>query len=319
MKKTVMLSVIIPVYNTEKYLERCLETVTNQSYSDLEIIIINDASTDNSDDVIKKFITNHTNIKYYNLPKNIGVGNARNLGISYASGTYIGFVDSDDWIDSDFYHKLINSVLEQNSDIGISGIKTEYDNFQSSEIRYQYSYPNVIDNIFALHSLTNEYAHDIKISPIVNNKIYKKAIITENNLKFDESRRSEDNSFSFLSLVYSKKISIVSNTYYHYYQRYGSATHDFNKSYVDDYFYVLSSIREKLEEQNLYTKYKNEYISFINRCINGIFVTLFNNEQQQEIQKKYIAYIIEKCFTMISIQDLINYIDTGRFKKFFGL
>ena len=314
-----MLSVIIPVYNTEKYIKRCLETVVNQSYPDFEIIIINDASTDNSDKIIKNFITNYKNIKYYNLPENIGIGNARNLGISYASGEYIGFVDSDDWIDSDFYHKLINSVIEYNTDIGIAGIKTEYDNFQSSEIRYQYYCSNVIDNIFALHSLTNEYAHDIKISPIVNNKIYKKSIITENNLKFDKSRRSEDNSFSFLSLVYSKKISIISDTYYHYYQRPGSATHDFNKSYIDDYFYILTSIKEKLEEQNLYNKYRNEYISFINRCINGIFVTLFNNEQDNDIQKKYIAYIIEKCFTMISIQDLINYIDTGRFKKFFGL
>lgn len=319
MKELAKISVIVPVYNTGKYLKRCLETIVNQSYKNIEVIVVDDASTDDSPAIITQFLNMYDFVQYYRLPSNGGVGNARNIGISYATGDYIGFVDSDDWIDSNFYATLISNVENNNADIGICGIKTEYNNFQSSKMRYLYMYENVIDNIYALHSLTNEYAHDIKISPIINNKIYKTSLITKNKILFDSQKRSQDNYFSFFMLIYARKIAIVPDTFYHYYQRNGSATHDFSKKYIDDYFYILKSIYDSLKERNLINIYKTEYISYVNRCIHGLFKNLFDNEQQDEIQKNYIYYILKKCSEIIPAKDIINYIDTVRFKRYLGL
>ena len=93
------ISVIIPVYNTEKYLEQCLESVINQTYKDLEIICVNDASTDNSFDVINEYSKKDSRIKYINFETNKGVSAARNVGLEAATGDYICFIDSDDWIE----------------------------------------------------------------------------------------------------------------------------------------------------------------------------------------------------------------------------
>ena len=105
-------SVIIPVYNTENFLPRCLESVCNQTLSDIEIICINDCSTDNSLEVLKKYP-----VKIIDLPENKGAAYARNRGIEAATGEYIGFVDSDDFVDLDFYEKLYTKAIETEADI----------------------------------------------------------------------------------------------------------------------------------------------------------------------------------------------------------
>ena len=110
-------SVIIPVYNTERYLRRCLDSVCNQTLSDIEIICINDCSTDNSLDILKEYADKDKRIKIINFKENKGAAVARNTGIDIVNGEYIGFIDSDDFVDSDFYEKLYNTASENNSDI----------------------------------------------------------------------------------------------------------------------------------------------------------------------------------------------------------
>ncbi len=109
-------SVIVPVYNVEKYLEECIESLINQTLTDIEIICINDGSTDNSLKILEELQKKDNRIKIINQ-KNSGVSSARNNGIENATGEYIGFVDSDDWIDSDYYEKLYNTAKKYNSDI----------------------------------------------------------------------------------------------------------------------------------------------------------------------------------------------------------
>ena len=108
-------SVIVPVYNVEKYLSRCLESLINQSLKDIEIICINDGSTDNSLQILKQFAYKDNRIKIINQT-NSGQSVARNKGLAIASGKYIGFVDSDDWIDNDYYEKMFETIERTNSD-----------------------------------------------------------------------------------------------------------------------------------------------------------------------------------------------------------
>ena len=102
----IKVSVVVPVYNTSKYLRRCLDSLVNQTLKDIEIIIINDKSTDNSKDIIKEYESKYNNIKVIHNKTNKGIGYNRNLGIEIASGKYIAFVDSDDYIDLNLYKKM---------------------------------------------------------------------------------------------------------------------------------------------------------------------------------------------------------------------
>ena len=109
-------SIIIPFYNTEKYIGKCLETVVNQTLDDIEVICVNDCSTDNSLDVVYDFANKDKRIKVINNPLNMKQGASRNIGIKMATGEYIGFIDSDDWIDLDYFEKLYVAVKKHNPD-----------------------------------------------------------------------------------------------------------------------------------------------------------------------------------------------------------
>ena len=108
-------SVIIPVYNAEKYLEKCIESVVNQTLKDIEIILINDGSTDGSEEICKKYLSDERVIYY--SKENEGLAAARQDGIERASGEYIGFVDSDDWVEPDMYEKMYAAAKSNNSDV----------------------------------------------------------------------------------------------------------------------------------------------------------------------------------------------------------
>lgn len=319
MNKNPLLSIIVPVYNTDKYISRCLETIINQSIHDYEIIIINDASTDNSDEIIRNRIRGQKNVKYYALKKNIGVGNARNVGIKNSNGQYIGFIDSDDWIDSSYYEIMVQNIINNNADICISGIKTEIDDVYFPKNRYEYPFNTIIDGKFALHSLTDMYNHDIRISPIVNNKIYKKALLKDNKLLFDKFRKSQDNYFSFMVLVYAEKISLVNNIFYHYYQRTGSATHDFSKAYIDDYVFILNSLKNTLIQRNIFSDHEQEYIAYTNRCITALINNMFSREQDERVQKEYLLYILKEITRILPINTLIENMAIERFKRFWEI
>ena len=310
------ISVIIPVYNTEEYVERCLETVLNQSYNNIEIIIVNDGSNDLSHNIISKIIQNHQNINYIQLEHNIGVGNARNCGIQNAHGEYIGFVDSDDWVDSSFYEQLLNSILSYNADIAVAGIRTEIEDVSHPRNRYTYPKPSVLQGKFALHALVNMYNSDIKITPIVNNKLYKKSLIRDNHILFDKSRRAQDNYFSFMALMYSSRTVLVNNTFYHYYQRPSSITHDVSNGYIDDYIYVLTDLKQTLENRKMFDEYSQEFTACVMRCFNAMINNLFSQEQDSRTQKKRIIYILKKMSDVLPWSILIEKIDIERFRRF---
>lgn len=314
-----LLTVVIPVYNTSVYLSRCIESVLNQTINDIAVIIVNDGSTDDSEEIIKKNYFKRPNLEYINLEKNIGVGNARNLGIEKAKTKYITFIDSDDWIDAAYYENMLRIIEYDQSDICISGIKTEVDDVYSWKFRYQYPSHFIVDGNFCMHSLTNQYNHDITISPIVNNKIYKKSLISNNNILFDQSRRAQDLFFSFMVFIYTDKASICHDVFYHYYQRNFSATHNFTKQYVDDYFYILFILKEELNTRHLYLPYKNEYESYVNHHMTKLINNMFYNVQIASEQKEYIVYILKKATDLISIERLVEYVDIERLKLFWSI
>ena len=314
-----LLTVIIPVYNTAEYLSRCIESVINQTEHNIEVVIINDASTDASDTIIHNYITTDSKINYIKLSHNIGVGNARNIGINTARTKYISFLDSDDWIDAAYYEKMLEQIELNHSDICISGIKTEVDDIYSWKYRYQYPSNFTINGKRCIHALTNQYNSDISISPIVNNKIYCKELILNHYIEFDKSRRAQDLFFSFMGFVYADKVSICNNIYYHYYQRNFSATHNFTTQYVDDYFYILFTLKSELESRRLFLLYQKEYEKYVNHYMTKLINNMFHNVQNADEQRSYIIYILKKAADLISIEKIMQYIDLTRLKDFWAL
>lgn len=310
------LSIILPVYNVGNLVKKCLDTLINQSYSDIEIIIVNDGSTDDSITYIETF-RDIEYIKIINLNKNIGLGNARNVGISNAKGEYITFVDSDDWIDLDLYFEMINSLDLYDADIVICGIKNELDNSFSSENRYDYRFFNHISSEMALKLLVNYTDNNCKISPVVWNKIYRKQLILGNRIEFLKNSFWEDDVFSFEVFMYANSINIIPNAKYHYYKREKSITNDFSQKHIEDLTLSFKYLKNYLVEKGKWEQNKHYYNSYLDRAVCSMFKMLFNNEPSVFKQRKYILDFYEKFSEEFSIQDAILYLDVNRIKRLF--
>lgn len=316
---TPKLSVIVPVYNSEKYIERCLNSIINQSYKNIEIIVVDDCSTDKTSSIIQNLFIYDNRLVYIKLEKNVGVGNARNIGVENATGKYIGFVDSDDWVDSNMYYYLINACESNNTQIAMCGILDEYDNNISSVFRYKYPIENIINNDFALNILSRCESQDIFITPIVNNKIYSLKFLKENNIFFPVGMQFEDNVFTFLLFTRKCNLSIVKNTVYHYYQRQDSLFHSLSKTFIDDFFASFGYLKNELNSQKTYILFQDKYMSFFDRTLSVIINMVFSVENNMEIQKRYFAYINEKLFNNKELfKEYINYLDVMRIKNFFS-
>lgn len=248
------ISVIIPAYNVEKHIERCLQSVINQTLKDIEIIIINDGSTDNTLENIKKVIDeNDKRIKIISRI-NKGVSYSRNEGIELATGEYIAFLDADDWIEANFCEDVYLKLKQTNSDI----ITCDY-YINESQIVKRPEF-EIINNKEYLKEILNG-----NIMPSVALKVIKRNILIQNNIKFNEKIKiGEDLLFSFDLSFLHIKVTNIKKPYYHYMIRENSASNSYNKNILD-ILNVIRYIEDKLRSHNLYNKFKDEvnYLKYI--------------------------------------------------------
>lgn len=310
------LSVIVPVYNVGTLIKKCLESLINQSYRDLEIIIVNDGSTDNSIQYLQPYLR-YKQIKYVNNDTNRGLGHARNTGITYSKGEYITFVDSDDWVDLDIYNVMLASAKENQSDIVICSVMNEFNNYFCSEERYSYLFSNQITKEKAISLLSRCESNNYMISPVVWNKIYKKELLDCNNIRFLDNSYWEDDVFTFQVFINANCINIVPNVYYHYYQREKSITNNFSKKHIDDLILSFKSLRSYLEQNGIYSDNMQQYSSYFDRAICSLFQMLFRNEPSTSKQREYIIYFYEQFALNFSITEAISYLDITRIKRLF--
>lgn len=223
--KMPLISVIVPVYNVEKYLDRCIRSILNQSYSNLEIILVDDGSPDNSSQICDEYSCRDCRIRVIHK-ENGGLSSARNAGIAVAKGDYIAFVDSDDWIDSQMYLKLMNAIQAQNSDIACCSFSYVYDCDGSHEYKYQpYQLPVQEKKIQTVEYET--YMHDfskytLMFLIITVNKLYRRSIF--DTIRFAEGKRCEDEIIFHEVLANSRRISVIGDPLYFYYQSKQSIT-----------------------------------------------------------------------------------------------
>jgi len=242
------ISVIVAVYNTEKYVEKCINSLLNQTYKNLEIIIIEDCSTDNSKTILKQY-ENKENIKIIYNKVNKGLSYSRNIGLKQSTGDYVGYIDSDDYVDLNYYEKLMNSIRENNSDIAICDMKIVYEFKDNNEIIAR-SFNN--DKITKLDAINNGYAAS------ACNKLFKKDLI--NNYKFDEGKINEDIAVIIPTIVKANKISYAPDCYYNYVQRLGSIQNSSFSEKRFDIFYGVDKTLDRIKNCKDYNKIKDAII-----------------------------------------------------------
>lgn len=212
------ISVIIPVYNCEKYLERCLDSIIEQSYKDFEIICVDDGSTDNSLEILKKYAQKHINISIY-TQENKGPSAARNYGMEKAKGEYITFVDADDWLDLDCFEKLISKDL--NVDLIYFNYIEHIENVLVPHVYYDFQKPYI--------NKVSEFYNEAFYFPQTSwGKLIKSEFLKKYNIIFDQKILcTEDKVFWYEVLSHKPSIYTVDNMFYHYYRRKGSETYNF--------------------------------------------------------------------------------------------
>ena len=205
-----LISVIVPIYNVEEYLDRCVESIVNQTYKNLEIILVDDGSPDNCPQMCDNWAEKDSRIKAVHK-ENGGLSDARNAGMPFATGEIISFIDSDDWIELNMFETMLNRMIEDDSDIVSCGVKWVEED--GSLIRDVTSENEVLDNKTAMKELLN----DSKLKQHVWNKIYKYDMIK--NIPFEKGKYHEDVFWSYQIVGIAKKVSIIKESFYNYVQR----------------------------------------------------------------------------------------------------
>ena len=284
----VKISVIVPVYNVYKYLTRCLDTLINQTLNDIEIICVNDGSTDNSAEILKEFANKDKRIIVINQ-ENAGLSAARNAGMAQAKGEYIGFVDSDDWVDLDFYEKLYNAAKNNDCDIAAADFVREHPNKKPK--RLNITEEKVYETPEDKYMVCKTYREGC-----VWNKIYRSEFLKSINLKFVDGMYYEDRDFTARSLYYSKKLVTVPNTYYRYFVNPKSIVKKgVNKIQREHYILVRQQVLQFIKEHNINVPdglYKAEIYRF--KIFNKTLFTI-----KESLNSKYLflfgkIYIFKK-------------------------
>jgi len=317
-KTSPLISVVIPTYNSAPYVERCLNSVINQSIKNIEIILVDDMSSDHTPDILCSYANQFENIKLLKMKTKKTAGAARNVGIENSKGKYISFIDSDDWIDSDYYHHMLLTIKKDNTDIAISGVKREYENHKNSSVRYKYNSENIITGEYAITLLSRVIDQDISISSIVCNKLFRAKLIRGKGHRFIEKcNNNEDDIFTFNIFLDAKKVGINNKTNYHQYQRRGSVSRNFTKKHIDDLFFAFECISKTLKRRNLYKKYKLHYYAFFEKCLSYLLEAMRLSEQDESIISGYLVYAYLKSKNSIPYDEFIEYCGSKRIESFF--
>lgn len=221
----IKVSVIVPVYNEELYLHECLRSLVNQTLNEIEVILINDFSTDSSGDICEEYFRSYPRFKVIHNTSNIRQGLLMNKGIKMAKGKYISLLGADDWLDNDYYEKLYESAINNNSDIAKTGLVTHYlsGKVEKSDALSNKIRKGLANGLPLIMLFTHEYT----------TAIYRREMIIKNRIKHPDIRNAQDIIFLLHAAYYAKSISFIKGTYYYYRHHAASTTRVILKPYFE--------------------------------------------------------------------------------------
>lgn len=294
-KNKVKVSIIVPVYNAERYIKRLLDSILNQTMPNYEIILVNDGSTDASESILEEYAKKDKRIVLVNV-QNGGVSKARNIGLSKTTGEYVTFIDADDYIENDLIETLYEKAIQTNCDIVITGY---YIVSQKNKIRMFDNCEEKLSNDMAMEELIRNR----KIGMSVWAKLFKRNIISS--LKFDENYKNyEDRLFVFEAIRNSQNVLIIPNTLYNYCMNRDSVTHsDFNLSRVkglevmDKMYKIVSREYPHLERCSYADVIRMKYVTL---C------SMYERRQWKKFKNEHSKLVLD--IKNASLKKLKNYV-----------
>ncbi len=237
-----ILSVIIPVYNAGDRIEKCVRSIQLQTLRDIEIIIINDGSTDGSYEILERLSGADERIKLLSFP-NGGAALARNRGLQIATGRYVGFVDADDWIEPKMYEKLTSAIETDQSDLAVCNIRKEFDDKSETVLDFQ-------DHEILFEELLEKFIR-FEFDYAIYNKVYKRDFIVAHSISFENDLRlSQDGLFNMYVFAFANSVSIIPQPFYHYVIKEGSLMTSPQDKRIESFNHIIRSFRRFCEENH---------------------------------------------------------------------
>ena len=305
------LSILVPIYNVERYLKECLDSLINQTFKDIEIICINDGSTDSSKEILDEYSSKDQRIKVINK-NNTGYGDSMNIGLNEANGEYIGIVESDDFVKNTMFEDLFSIAKKNDSDI----VKSDYFYYTTTDkqARKAGKIPKLLEN-----KIINAKSHPIliKMQPSIWSAIYKKEFLEKNNIRFLETPGAsyQDTSFSFKAFALASKVVLTNEAYLYYRQdNENSSIHSkekvfiINKEYeeITEFLNNHPEIKRFINTTKLIKEYKTYMwnLARIDEKFREQFVDLFSSTflkyyNAKEINKNFFKKVNKKEFEML--------------------
>lgn len=311
----IKVSVIVPVYNTARYLEQCLNSILNQTLKEFEIICVNDGSTDDSAKILEKYSQKDKRIVVINQ-ENAGVSVARNAGLNCAKGRYIAFVDSDDYIKKNFLEVLYTTAVSTEADITACDIIYEKDGRLISNNYMSRQTFKVKEPVF---STNQDKARFVK-SRVIYNKIYKSELINKNNIRFVPGVQfGEDTYFLFIASMFASSIALTRHTAYYYRKNQASVSYEaFNSEIVFDLIKSLDNINSYIGARPLDDKKKTEYFNLFHSFAINMFYAWC--KEVAEPYKTKFKSMVEERLKRISLEnnDFVDSKTRRRYEKLTG-
>lgn len=237
----IKVSLIIPVYNVEQYLRKCLDSVVNQTLGEMEVIVVDDGSTDNSASIVKEYIETFPKMRYYKK-ENGGLSDARNYGLQYATGKYIAFLDGDDYVEENTYERMYEKAKKENSDM--------------VECNFYWTYPHKKKKDMAERYAGKKEMLE-KARVVAWNKLYKKEVLEKAKVEFPKGLRYEDVEFFYKLVPFMESVSFVKEPLIYYVQRKGSISNTQNED-TKDIITVLNHVVEYYKQNKWFDTYHRE-------------------------------------------------------------
>lgn len=291
-----LISIIVPIYNVEYYLPKCIDSILAQSYGYLEIILVNDGSTDNCGKICEEYSRKDARIKVIHQ-KNKGVSAARNIGLSQARGAYIGFIDPDDWISPDMYQCLYAELINHKADMAVCEIFIVTDKGIYAPKRDLAGSVEEFTNREAIFPVNKQ--NQISDGPC--NKLYKRHIF--NRIEFPEGRFYEDAYIMVDIINRCHKILHISSPHYYYYQRQDSTCHTYSVKNIENQFEAYLAKSEKIKQY--YPELKDYANSLQITACTAIYASAINKISNTE-EKNRLCRLVRDYMRQYTLQQLLS-------------
>lgn len=295
LSNSILLSIIVPVYNVEKYLHKCLQSIANQTlnHNDYEVILVDDKSTDKSIDICREFISNFSNFHLIELPKNTigGAGTPSNIGLEYAKGKYIGFIDSDDYIEPGMFQAMLLRAMETDADLTICDFKIYNHNNKKISFSYdQKAWQYLRYAYYKKYPLRILKQKVLALSPVPWRKLYRKDFLDKFHIRYPEGNFFyEDNPLHWFSVVHANSIAIIDTPFVTHRLGRKGQTMDIKPINLLSFITHGNIILNFLKSINKYEEYKIEYLMWIFKQSVWILPKL------GELRKKYVKNLRLLC------------------------